>query len=166
MFKKRKKQYLNKIAELPLLYWWNVQETNNFIWLKVDADHEETDHSEEALNVYNSLSKQILEKYGVSDEYLKVLKKKQRWLIMANDALSTGDKHKLWKANILKADIDKQVTEETTAKKEDSLVIIHKFVGGGPINPLNITVDQYYYYMDFVNRSMKQEKQTNALING
>lgn len=123
--------------------------------MEKDSDHAKEDFSEEYLNHYISLNNEILDKYGVSEEYLKLLKKRKRYLIQANGALAKGDKYKLWKAERLKREIDNALAQEPTGKREDSLINISRFVYNGPINPMKITLDEYHYNIDYTNRMIE-----------
>lgn len=154
----QKKKYFDNIDELPLKYWWDIQDNANFIYLVRGLDHSEVDHTEESMEVYQKLNNQIISKFGVSDSFMKILKKKRQYLMLMNDGLAKDDRHIQWRAELVKKEIDKITSEETPGKREDSLVIIHKFVGGNMIDTLKMTVYQYYYYMDFVNRQMKEEE--------
>lgn len=154
----QKKKYFNNIDELPLKYWWDIQDSSNFIYLVKGSDHSKIDHTEEAMEVYKKLNDQIISKFGVSGSFMKILKKKRQYLILMNDGLSKDDRHIQWRAELIKKEIESITKEETPGKREDSLVIIHKFVGGNMIDTLKMTVYQYYYYMDFVNRQMKEEE--------
>jgi len=79
---------------------------------------------------------------------------------MMSDALATGDKHKEWRAGLINKDIDSLTNKDHTGKREDSLVIIHKFIGGSMPSPREMTVDQFYYNMDFVNRGFIEQRKT------
>jgi len=136
----QKKKYFNNIDELPLKYWWEIQDNSNFIYLVKGSDHSEIDHTEEAMEVYKKLNNQIISKFGVTGSFMKILKKKRQYLILMNDGLSKDDEHIQWRAELVKREIDKIAKEETQGKREDSLVIIHKFVGGNIIDPLKMTV--------------------------
>ena len=138
--------------------WWDIQDTGDFIGLRKDQTEEETDFSEEGREAYELISDFIIDKYGISSAYRSLLKKRQRYLIMMADALGNGNEHRVWKAKVLLKEIETKISLENTGKREDSLIIIHKVVGGGPINPREFSLDQYYYYMDFVNRSFEQKK--------
>lgn len=153
-------KYLNKITKVTLQNWWDIQDTGNFIYLVKDSDHEGEDHSDEAIAAYQILNDQIIEKYGVSNTFMKILKKKKRYLVLMNDGLAKGDKHIEWKAELIEKEIDHMINQETDSRREDSLVIIHKFIGGNMPNPNEMTVDQFYYNMDFVNRGLKAQRKS------
>lgn len=153
-------KYLNNITKVFLQNWWNIQDTGNFIYLVKDSDHEGEDHSDEAIAAYQILNDQIIEKYGVSNTFMKILKKKKRYLVLMNDGLAKGDKHIQWKAELIEKEIDHMINQETDSRREDSLVIIHKFIGGNMPNPNEMTVDQFYYNMDFVNRGLKAQRKS------
>jgi hypothetical protein len=138
--------------------WWDIQDTGDFIGLRKDQTEDETDFSEEGREAYEKISSIIIDKYGISSAYRNLLKKKQRYLIMMTTALGNGDKHKEWKAKVLLKEIEEKISLEDKGKREDSLIIIHKVIGGGPINPREFSLDQFYYYMDYVNRSFEQKK--------
>ena len=154
----QKKKYFNNIDELPLKYWWEIQDNSNFIYLVKGSDHSETDHTEEAMEVYKKLNNQIISKYGVSDSYMKILKKKRQYLILMNDGLAKEDGYTQQRAEHIKREIDNIAKEETPYRREHNLVIIHTFVGGKMINPLEMTVDQYYYHMEYIDIKMKEEE--------
>lgn len=164
---KRKNIYFNDIADVPLWNWWKINDTGNFIYLVPDGDYTKEDFSEAAKEAYSNLTSQLISKYGIADNYFKILQKKKRYLIMINDGYASDDKHKVWKAERLREEIKQTESEENGGNREDTLVIIHKFVGGGPINPKQISLDQYYYYMDYVNRDLKAQAKTQKdAVNG
>lgn len=162
MPKKQEKQFYSK-EDLPLQYWWNIQDTGNFIYLIKESNHSEEDQSEELINLYAQINDQILDKYGVSKKYLKYLKKKKKYLIDTNNAIAIGDDYKLWRANRLKREIEGMIKnlEETGGRREDTLINIGKFVYGRAMNPMEITVDQYYSNLDYMNRMVELENKGN-----
>lgn len=160
--KKQEKQFYSK-EELPLQYWWNIQDTGNFIYLIKDSKHSEEDKSEELVDLYVKMNDEIQDKYGVGKKYLKYLKKKKKYLIDANNALAIGDDYKLWRANRLKREIEGMIKslEETGGRREDTLINIGKFVYGRAISPMEITVDQYYFNEDYMNRMVEIQNKSN-----
>jgi len=151
-------KYLDNITKVPLQSWWDIQDTGNFIYLVKGSDHQGEDRTEKAFKVYQMLNDQVITKYGVSSAFMKILKKKKQYLVMMNDALSTGNRHKEWRAELIKKDIENMSNKESTGKREDSLVVIHKELGGVMPNPREMTVDQFHYNMSFVNRSLIAQK--------
>lgn len=162
MLKKQEKQFYSK-ENLPLQYWWNIQDTGNFIYLIKESNHSEEDKSEELINLYAQINDQILDKYGVSKKHLKYLKKKKKYLLDASNAIATGDDHKLWRANRLKREIDGMIKnlEETGGRREDTLINIGKFVYGRAISPMEITVDQYHFNCDYMDRMIELKNKGN-----
>ena len=162
---KQKKTYLSSNT-IPLQYWWNIQDSKNFIWLVKDADHSEEDTSKEAIEQYNSISDNILDKYGVSDSYMKILKKRRKYLIMMNEGLSKDDKHKIWRAGLVKNEIDKLLMSQSDDKRGRSLIVIGKFVYGRPISATEITLDMYHENMNFANEEVAAQNRLNKAKNG
>ena len=157
---KQKDKYFSSITKVTLQNWWNIQDTGNFIYLVKDSDHEEEDKTEEAMDVYLMLNDQIIDKYGVSSSFMKILKKKKQYLVIMNDALATENKYKEWRAELIEKDIIKLTNKKSVGEREDSLVIIHKELGGVMPNPNEMTVDQFHYNMRFVNRSLISQRKS------
>jgi len=162
---KQKLTYLNSNT-IPLQYWWNIGDTNNYIWLVKDADHSEEDKSEESIEQYNLISNTILNKYGVSSSHLSILKKRRKYLILMCDGLNKEDNHKIWRAGLVKKEIDKLMKGESEGKREDSLILIGKFVYGNPISAMNITLNDYHANMNYANRTIAAENRLNKANNG
>ena len=150
-------RYLTK-DNIPLLYWWKIQDTGNYIYLVKGANHRDVDHSEKSQKEYGLICDDIINTYGVSTDYMAILKKQQRYIIMANEALAVDDKHKLWKAKKLLAEINKELNKESKDQRRSNLILISKFVYGSPVHPMKLTLDQYHSHMEFVSEMIQDQK--------
>lgn len=151
--------------EILLQYVWNIHETGNFIWMVKDADYSEFDQSDESIEAFNQMNREVVNRFGGGKKFMKLLKQKVKYLIMANIAISKTptDKYLLWRADVLNAKIQKEEKSEE-GDREESLITISEYVcNGRPLNPMEITYWMYHSYLNSTKkaialRSKKQKK--------
>ena len=148
-----KVKYINSTRKISLADWWAIQDTGNFIYLVKDYDEDIIDHSEEALKVYQKLNDQLIDKHGVGSTYMTILEKERQYLILINEGHEKNDDYIIWRAEKIEYEIKQLENQSTTAKREDSLIQISKFLGIF-IQASNISVADYWTNRDYVDREI------------
>lgn len=129
--------------------WWKLQETNNFKYLAVGKDLI-NDFSKESAKIYENIFNEYIKIGGLGEEYIELLKLKQKWVQLRSEWLLTGDKGVKMDSIMLDVDIKDQQSKLNSipgVTKESALAVICEQVGH--IDEKNITVKQFYNYINY-----------------
>lgn len=130
-----------------MINWVNVYEKKDFKYLlkrgnKVDRM---------AVRVYEAMEDELVDKHGVGDVFLKILKNKIKISLMKADQVLTGDKSSEIKIKILEAKIDELEIDFKEVNIYDTIISIEKALGF-KLDLQKITVSEFYKYANFVKK--------------
>lgn len=130
-----------------MINWVNVYEKKDFKYLlkrgnKVDRM---------AVKVYEAMEDELVDKHGVGDVFLKILKNKIKISLMKADQVLTGDKSSEIKIKILEAKIEELEIDFKEVNIYDTIISIEKALGF-KLDLQKITVSEFYKYANFVKK--------------
>jgi hypothetical protein len=151
MFKeKRKKKLLAKyytdIKEMPIMNWFSLYEQNNLSYLLKDK-RDKLDHV--ANTAIEMIQEQVIDNFGISKNYHRVLNNKIRIEMMYLRQVTTKDKSNQLQINILEAENEKLQGNFSTEGMFASIVGIEKQMGF-KLDPFKTTIFEFYNYAKYL----------------
>lgn len=107
-----------------------------------------------AAQAYEILQDQLVDTFGISTDFLKILKLSIRIEEMYAKQIKTGDKSNQLLINIAEFELEKLKNVPVKSDLYDSLVYIESALGF-KLNPKEITVFDFYKYSKFVANKAK-----------
>jgi len=96
-------RYYETIDELPIWNWWQIADTGNLIYLKVEDDYKGEEY--EPIQLWFDLQNEYLEEFGMTDQFRQILTLKKKWIQKKTEFLLTDDRFKLTEIDIIEAPI-------------------------------------------------------------
>lgn len=137
------------IDELPIWNWWRVSETGNFIYLRKDADYKKKDYSLSSL--WESLNDEYFDAYGISDNTIKAMKLKQKWILKRADFILNNNRFALTECDIIEMDLDDLQNDSKSMSNEESIIYLEERLGR-EVDPKRTSVKKYYDYINYYSK--------------
>ena len=104
--------------------------------------------------VYDYLQDQIVDKHGINEDFMKILKNRQKIEILYSDQIETGDRSTQWRIEMLELDNEELEGKKTKGDFFNSIIFINSRI---PVEWKTITVDEYYRLNTTVANQLKHE---------
>lgn len=143
------------IEEMPVYNWFKIHSTGNLTFLRVDPLRD-FEHSDYLNSIWHDLYDEFLDKYGLSDEFVQLMKLKKRHTIELLDYVINGDNFKLTEADITEAEMQEIMNQQNPLEDDETIIMIESSLGF-KVNPKEISVVEYYNYLDFIGKKQKKQ---------
>jgi hypothetical protein len=143
-----KSKYYNSIEDMPAHNYVKICETNNLSW--VLRQRGITFSTKKCLQIFENIQSQIIDMFGVSDHYQKVLSKKQQICKLNIDKIVNGDDYLETFIDIATDELKALETAKHSTSAEIK-VYIEKYLGF-KLNLHEITVVEYFTYLEQMNK--------------
>lgn len=107
--------------------------------------------------VYESLQDEVIDTFGVNEDFLKILKNKIKIELMYAEQIETGDRSNQIFIDILEIENSELQGKQTKADLYGSIITIEK-VMGFRLDPKKISVFDFYKYSKVISNRLKHEK--------
>tara|TARA_R110000803_G_C11851073_1_gene305882 strand:- start:235 stop:711 length:477 start_codon:yes stop_codon:yes gene_type:complete len=157
MLWKQRKYYHSSVDTLPMWNWQKMNETRDFGYLNGEAKHIE-DETIESVAYFNAIYTTFIHYVGLGYDYNKLLSLKRLYLIKRSEYLETNDMQSKMKSKLLAIDIEdkeREMQDKAQGKESETTIIIEKNLGY-KLNLKEITVSEYYDYVQFFTQQANQ----------
>jgi hypothetical protein len=148
----RLSKYYLSIKDVPMYNWITLYENEDFTQLSKTGKI-----CKRVTKVYEKLQDEIIDNFGINEDFLKVLKNKIRIELLYADQIESGNKSNQWKIEMLEIDNEMLSNQKTKADLYDSIIAIEKYLGVSK-DPKQLTVYQFYKYSQTINNRLKHEQ--------
>lgn len=105
--------------------------------------------------VYKLLEAQLIDNFGISEDYLKLIQNKIQIELYYGAQIQTGDRSNQIFIDMLEVD-NKQLAEKNgKSDLMQTLILIEKHIGV-KLNPKLVSVYEFYNYVNFVSNNIKK----------
>ncbi len=133
-------EYYTTLKELPLKAWIEINDTKSIEYLCKNGKGETL----ELLKHWYSLNDEITKRFGRSDDYEEIIRKRKELALKFCDYLITGDRFKKFEAGVIQnelVDLEKPTGNKTIFEEKD---LIERRCGFY-LDPEKITTLEYLY---------------------
>ena len=142
-------KYINDIYTNKAFHWLQFLKHNNLGFLRLDSLNKppykvEQYNSEEAIECYYDINDQVIQEFGIDENFIAQQEKKKEIAILKLDFIITGNKslRTAWKIK----ELDIKTPEEHNKDKlelSDEIRIVSSNAGIPPVNIKELTIHQY-----------------------
>lgn len=147
----RLSKYYKSIKEVPMLNWIELYENNDISQISKTGKT-----CAFAGKAYERLQDEIIDTFGVNEDFLKILKNKIKIELLYASQIETGDKSNGWKIQMLELDNAELSNKKTKMDLFECIIAIEKQMGF-TINPKELTVFMFYKYSKTIANKLKNE---------
>lgn len=148
----KNKTLYRSIEELPIYNWFKIQNTNNLGWLNKGIDSPEKEISEELIKVWDGIFSEFIDTFGIPEKLKEILELKRDIQCLQWEMLITDDGSLETFIDIKQYELEQKTkVEGKSSKINEAKVYLEKFMGFR-INEREITVKEYYEYMQVLNK--------------
>lgn len=140
---------------MPVWNWFKLHKTNNFTYLRKKPTLN-IEFSKGLANIWDDLNDQFMSRYGMTEEFKQLLRLKKQRINQLSDYVIQNDYFKLTEADLTTVEIDQIMQKGEDITNEETIILIEQQMGF-KINPMEITVTEYYDYLNFINKKIKAE---------
>lgn len=149
-------KFWDSIGEMPIDNYFRLNETNDIKWL-VEKKGLFGRSKAEATSAVESIYQQIIDEFGISEDYQTILQLKQQ--ICENKCLNALENTNFYDIFIeIKTHELKAIENQKGTTKEEIQLALTKFVGVA-LNLKELTIKQYFTYIKKLNE--ENSKQPN-----
>ena len=141
------RKYYLTIHELPIFNWTQFYKTTNPIYLSRTGKI-----CKRVSEVYKSLESQLIDEFGISEDYLKIINLKIEIELLYGEQIRTGDRSNQLLIDIREVDINSLSNQNNKSDLMQALLTIEKFMGL-KLNPKELSVFDFYNYLKFVSEN-------------
>lgn len=141
---------------MPVNNWINIIETGEFRYLSKYGKICKRAHA-----VYDRIQDEIIDTFGVSDEFLMIRRAEIDAELLRCEIVETGDRTRQIFVDLAEQEIEERQKKMTKADVVESVIWIEKELGL-KINIKEITVFEYYKYMEFIQKQIKAKANNNV----
>lgn len=135
------------IDELPVKKWFAIHKDGDFTHIaKSEKDKKAIRKWKELPILWEKIYNEYIQRFGLPDEFISMMKLKNDIAIMQADLIITGKKHFKTLIEIKKQELKKDSGIEKPKELDSILAIVSKWYGFH-VNSNKITVSQYYAYI-------------------
>ena len=144
-----KPKYYTSIDEMPIYNWFKLNETNDLSYVLVDRSKKfKQDEAEKSLA---ALQKEYIDVFGINESFKQVLETKAYISSLIIDKEVSGDQFIQNFINIAIQDLEAIAKESEKVDVKEIKVHTEKYLGFR-LNDKEITVREYYTYVDVMNK--------------
>ena len=145
-------RYWESIDEMPLHNWIKCNDGKiNFIRKKEVKDEGKDEEK------WNDIFDQYIQRYGLSEMYLRLLKVLKEKALLELDYVKNGEKFKITLINIQENKLQSMISNNGNGLSiNEALIHISKWVGYR-LNPMEITVVEYFNILKEYGKANKQK---------
>lgn len=147
--KKDSEKYYTSIKEMPMYNWISIFEYYDLKFLLKKGDL-----CEKAGYVYQKLQDELVDEFGISEDFLQILRNKLKIESYLADQIITGNKSNQIFIEMLEIDNEEATVKDTKFDLFDSIIPIEKYMGF-KFDPKKITVFEFHKYSRFVSNKLK-----------
>lgn len=151
--KKDLEKYYTSIKEMPMYNWISIFEFLDLSFLL----KEKGELCEHAEYVYKKLQDELVDHFGISEDFLRILQNKSRIESYYADQIITGRKTNQVFIEILEIENEQIDSKKTKSDIFSSIIPIEKYMGFR-FDPKVITVFEFHSYSNYVANSLKHHK--------
>lgn len=149
---RRSNRYYKSIEDLPVLNWWKLHETKDFIWLLCDKNKKV---NKGANKIFKSIKNQFIDEFGIDKKYETYLDMIVKKTLLEIDMVKSKDKSKKIFIDILELEIEDLLTdEEKVVINDKGFSLVSKYIGGS-IKIKEVTVWEFYHHIKAIERQVK-----------
>lgn len=153
LLKKREGLYLAKyyqsIDELPMLNWVKIYEEKDYKHLLKKQGKKADKYAD---IIYLRMQDELVDKYGVGDMFMKILRMKIKISLMRADQALSGDRTSEIKVKILEDKIEEMEGGFKDVDIFESVISIEKFMGF-KLDLKTLTVGEFYKYGKYITKN-------------
>lgn len=146
------RRYYSNLENLPIWNWWKIHETKDFKYLLKDKK-KLTKH---APAIFDGLHSDFIRIFGVSDSYKKYLEKLIEIEVTEIDMVVNKDRSLETFIDIMKIELD-EIAPKDDSNYMENAIAVEKFMGF-KMNPKEMSVFEYYSYINSIEKSVKNGK--------
>lgn len=140
------RKYYTSIKEMPIGRWSDFLDTGE---LKHFLKKGRLDRF--AIVAYQNLNDQLIDSFGISDNYMNILKETANIEAMYARQIRTGDRSNRLLIDVAEIELERMKAAQPKGDFMDSVVYIEKEMGF-PLDPEKTTVYAYYNYSRYLAR--------------
>jgi len=142
--------YYNNIEELPIKVWFDIHKTGDFTKLLKNNVKTTNKLLLNLQNAWDNMYDQFMERFGLSDEYMSLLRQKMTIARYQAQYMITGQKHFKTLVTIEKENQRMNQVEDRPIELDKTLAKMSKYYGF-KLSSRDLTVSEYYSYIDSIN---------------
>lgn len=144
------------LDKLPLFNWDRLHTTGDLRYLIISENPEEIEGADpkELNNLWTLLQQEYIDEFGLSEEYLTILRTKKQSILLKIKAALTGDGSRNALAKIKDEELKERLERKEKVTFNDTLAQVEKFMGY-QINPKQISVKKFYTYLKLMSKGSK-----------
>ncbi len=139
------KNYYSSITDLPIYNFDVMCKTGDVSYLLKTGTDEFPDTVDE-IALWSDIYNEFIDCFGLSDSFKKYMKLRQKATKLYKEALVDGKRHKITFAKLADLQAIDAIKESDTGDLSRTSATLSKYYGFR-INPMEITVKEYYSYI-------------------
>lgn len=150
-------KYFQTIDELPVFNWWQIHKTGDLSYLLESRRKISNREANKLILTWKKIYDDFLEKFGFSEEFLSILRKKINIAVMRAEMAENKDRSMLTLIEIEELELE-QMTKPGEQKEVDFFDIkaIVEARMGFKLDIKTCTVAEFYTYMKLVRKNGKK----------
>lgn len=140
---------------MPMYRWINIFE---YMELSFILKSERNEMCHRAPNVYQKLQDELIDTFGISDDFLQILKNKIKIEQYYYDQIETGRTSNQILIEMLKIENKELETDKSKADLFEGIHVIGKFFPNVPVDPKTISVYDFHNYSKVISNKLKHHK--------
>ena len=153
----RRYKYYTDIETLPCGLWNKVNETGNTTHARIEAKYRGLEDTYRSVNNWRSIQKQIVEKFGWSQEYKERLMRMRKIALLRIEAELTGQSVLHTFADVEQAQIDEELQSAKSFNFEQSIAILERELGF-VIDTNTFSTLKYLQHIHLLNKTKQNGK--------
>lgn len=139
---------------MPLHNWFEINRTGNLTYLRKKPKAKE-EYNAYLQGIWDRMYDQIIEEFGLSDEFKQMLKLRQRRIRHLSNYVIFEDSSELTEAELIEIELNELVGEVGDVSDYDSIIMMER-VMGIKINVREFTVYEYHSYLVNLSKNGKE----------
>lgn len=152
----RKIKYYESIKELPIERWFKLAETNDLRWLlKEKKQRLRLRESVKLQGAYELIYQEYMNKFGVNEQLIRVMELKRDIAVLKLDMAINEDPTRETFIDIKEAELKVLMDGNNKSNSINMKAYIEKYMGFY-LDTKVITVEDFYSYMEIIDKENKQ----------
>jgi hypothetical protein len=167
LLRRKSNAYFESLSELPFVIWRKIHETGSLELLIRERNANPT--RGELVKAWHKINNDYLTRFGLDRKTIRIIEKRKALAIALATYLETGDRRFEMEADLLKAEIEQENSQESKKASFDDLVSQVERFFGFQIDENETTASKFYTYVGQLKQEserIKNKQIKNTLSNG
>jgi hypothetical protein len=153
---KKKLNFYSTIDDLPVYNWFQIQKTNDLVWLLKESKTLSDDNKIQLEAIWREIYFEFLDTFGIPEQMKEILSLKRDIAVLNARMYIDSDSSLLTFIEIKEYQLAKLTASNEVNSVGNVRVYVEKFMGF-KLNEKEISVKEFYQYIDVINKDANKK---------